>query len=132
LSANNNDAKCLYVYESRTRRKGGPTKKKFRKRNRTGNFTTLGLGATIAALEKQGVALPAGVRKNLDAITEVRDNAVHFIAAGPLLTKQVLEFGTAAVANFVKLAREWFDHDLSRYHLYLMPLAFVAPLKALS
>ncbi|MGH7947396.1 MAG: DUF3644 domain-containing protein, partial [Opitutaceae bacterium] len=46
---------------------------------------------------------------------------------GPLLSKQVFEFGTAAVANFLRLGREWFNHDLSKYHLYLMPIGFVAP-----
>ncbi len=127
LAANSNDPRCLYVYEARAGKKGAPTKKKYRKRNRSGNFQTLGLGATVVALEKKGISLAAGVRKNLDAITEVRDNAVHFIAAGPLLSKQVFEFGTAAVANFLKLAREWFDHDMSRYHLYLMPIGFIAP-----
>lgn len=127
LAANGNDPKCLYVYEARTGKKGKPTKKRYRKRNRAGNCQTLGLGATVVALEKKGVPLAPGVRKNLDAVVEVRDNAVHYVAAGPLLTKQVFEFGTAAVANFLRLAREWFSRDLSEYHLYLMPLGFVAP-----
>jgi hypothetical protein len=127
LAANANDPKCLYVYETRAGKKGAPTKKRYRKRNRSGNFQTLSLGATIVALEKKGVILPPGVRRNLDAIMEVRDNAVHFIAAGPLLGKQVFEFGTAAVSNFLRLARDWFGHDMSQYHLYLMPIGFVAP-----
>lgn len=127
LAAHASDEKCLYVYETRTGRKGRPTKKRYRKRNRSGNFQTLGFGATIVALEKQGVTLAPGVQRNLDALIEVRDNAVHFVAAGPLLSKQVFEFGTAAVANFLRLSRDWFQHDLSRYHLYLMPLGFVSP-----
>lgn len=129
LSQNGNDPKCLYVYESRQGKKGRPTTKRYRKRNRAGTCQTLSLGQCIVALEKAGIGLPPGVRRNLDAITEVRDNAVHYIAAGPLLSKQVFEFGTAAVANFLKIAREWFGHDLSGYHLYLMPLGFVSPPK---
>lgn len=127
LSTNAQDPKCLFIYESRAGKKGKPTTKRYRKRNRAGNCQTLGLGATITALEKKGIVLAAGVRKNLEAMTEVRDNAVHYIAAGPLLAKQVFEFGTAAVSNFLRLSREWFNHDLSKYHLYLMPIGFVAP-----
>ena len=127
LHAHGNDPKCLFVYEARAGRKGKPTQKRYRKRNRSGNYQTIGLGATIVALDKKGITLAPGVRKNLDALTAVRDNAVHFIAAGPLLSKQVFEFGTAAVANFLRLSREWFNHDLSKNHLYLMPLGFVAP-----
>jgi len=124
-----NDPKCLYVYESRPSKKGSPTKKRYLKRNRAGNCQTLSLGQTVVALDKKASPPALAVRRNLDALTEIRDNAVHYIAAGPLLAKQVLEVGTAAVANFIRQARDWFAHDLSKYHLYLMPLGFVAPPK---
>ncbi len=127
LSLHDNDPKCLYVYETRQGKSGKQTKKRYRKRNRSGNCQTLGLGACVVALEKKGAVIAVGIKKNLDAMTEVRDNAVHFINAGPLLAKQVFEFGTAAVSNFVRLARDWFAHDLSRYHLYIMPIGFVSP-----
>jgi hypothetical protein len=129
LAINTNDPRCLYVYETRQSKSGKPTKKRYLRRNRSGNCQTLGLAATIVALDKKGVAIASGVRKNLDAITEVRDNAVHFIAAGPLLTKQVFEFGTAAIANFIRLAKDWFALDLSKYHLFIMPLGFITPPK---
>lgn len=125
-----NDSKCLYVYESRSTKKGAPAKKRFLRRNRSGNCQTLSFGQTIIALEKKASAPSTAIRRNLDALTEIRDNAIHFIAAGPLLAKQVLEVGTAAIANFVRQAREWFNHDLSKYHLYLMPLGFIAPQNA--
>jgi len=129
LGLNNNDPKCLYVYETRQTKGGKASKKRFRKRNRAGNCQTLGLGQCVTALEKKGAAIAPGVRKNLDAVTEIRDNAVHFVNASPLLSKQVFEFGTAAISNFVHLAQEWFGHDLSKYHLYIMPLGFVSPPK---
>jgi hypothetical protein len=127
LHLNGNDPKSLFVYETRQSKKGKPTRKRYRKRNRAGNCQTLSFGQCIAALERKGETLAGGIRKNLDAIIEVRDNAVHYISAGPLLAKQVLEFGTASVANFIRLAREWFSLDLSKYHLFLMPIGFVAP-----
>jgi hypothetical protein len=65
------------------------------------------------------------IKTNLEALTEIRDNAVHFIVASSQLAKQVLEVGTASVRNFVELARQWFQHDLSGRHFFLMPIGFV-------
>jgi len=133
LQMNSNDEKCLFVYETRSTKRGAATKKRYLKRNRAGNLQTINLGQTIVALEKKGSAPAPSVRRNLDALVEIRDNSVHFITAGPILSKQVLEVGTAAVANYVGLARQWFGADLSRYHLYLMPIGFIsAPSEATS
>jgi len=65
------------------------------------------------------------IKANLEALTEIRDNAVHFVIASPQLGKQVLEIGSAAVRNFVELSRLWFQHDLSGRHFFLMPIGFV-------
>lgn len=64
LAAHGSDPKCLYVYEARTGKKGRPTRKRYRKRNRSGNFQALGLGATIVALERQGIVLDPGNPKS--------------------------------------------------------------------
>ena len=67
-----------------------------------------------------------------DGLIEVRDNAVHYFNASPQPAKQVLELGTAAVKNFIELARRWFHHDLTRYSLYLMPIGFISTPATLS
>ncbi|MBI5115312.1 DUF3644 domain-containing protein [Candidatus Poribacteria bacterium] len=85
------------------------------------------MGQSIVALEKKGITIPIGIKRNLDALVEIRDNAVHYLNAGPLLSKQVLEIGTASVQNYIKLSKDWFQQDLSRYHLHLMPIGFVLP-----
>ena len=95
LHLNSNDPKCLHVYETRTNKKGRQLKKKYLKRNRAGQCHTLGLGAALVALEKAKSAPTAAVRRNLDALTEIRDGAVHYIVAGPMLAKQAFEVGTA-------------------------------------
>jgi hypothetical protein len=129
LLDNDNDIKCIYVYERRKSKKGMPTKKLFKKRNRAGNIQTLTIGQTIVEIEKKGVIIPIGVKKNIDALVEVRDNSIHYISAGALLSKQILEVSTASVSNFLRLSKEWFGHDLSKYHLHLMPIGFVYPIK---
>jgi hypothetical protein len=123
LNLNNNDARCLYVKISPA---SGTMPKRLRfKRNRTGNIMTIGIDACIVAIEKCGTPVPAAVKTNLEALTEIRDNAVHYINASPLLSKQVLEIGTASLRNFIELGKLWLDLDLSSYSLYLMPIGFL-------
>ena len=125
LSLNRNSLKCLCVYEQRRNKAGKVLTKKYVKKNRAGNAFTIGLDKAIVALDGSSSPVSEGVKKNLHALTEIRDNAVHFVNAGPKLAKQVLEIGTACVLNFMEAAKKWFKLDLSRYHLYLLPIGFV-------
>ena len=128
-----NDQRCLYLYETRTTAKGAQSQKRYIRRNRSGTPHTLSIGQTIVALDATPASrLSAQVKANLDGLIEVRDNAVHYFNASPQLAKQVLELGTAAVKNFIELARRWFHHDLTRYSLYLMPIGFISTPATLS
>jgi hypothetical protein len=126
LHVNGNRPQCLHVYERRQTRRGGSSKKLYVRRNRAGNIQTLGLGAVIAELDAKAIKLAPSIIRNVDGLTEVRDNAIHFINASPRLSKNVLELGTASVKNFIELAKLWFNLDLSVYNLYLMPIGFVS------
>jgi hypothetical protein len=55
---------------------------------------------------------------------ELRDNCVHLVSTDLALSEQVLAIGTAAVKNYMALARTWFGVDFSRYNFYLMPISF--------
>ena len=134
LCDNRNDLRSLYVYERRRTRSGEWNKRRFIKRNRTGNAHTKGLTQLINDLDSNPTRrLPPAVRKNLLALSEIRDNAVHYINPGPRLEKQVLEIGTASVKNYIELASQWFHRDFSKYKLYLMPIGFLnAPGKAVA
>ena len=126
LMNNHNDPRSIYLYEKRKTRSGDWSKKRYLKRNRAGNVYTMGLGQVMAKLDTKPVdRLPQPVKANLEALTEIRDNACHYMHPGTSLSKQVLEIGTAAVRNFVELAQRWFSRDLSEYNLYLMPIGFV-------
>jgi hypothetical protein len=127
LAGGQNRLQALYVYAPRKKADGTPTNRSFLKRNRAGNPLTVGLGEAIRLLEANAATrLPTEVRANLDALIEIRDNAVHFVNARFELAKAVLEIGTACVRNFVALAAKWFKEDLSGYSLYLMPIGFLA------
>lgn len=126
IAESSNQARAIYFYEKRQTRQGELSRKLYLRKNRAGNVHTIGLGQVIVDLEvKKGIRLSPSVKRNLDGLTEIRDNAVHYINASPRLSKQVLQIGTAAVKNFIELAKAWFSMDLSAYNLYLMPIGFV-------
>jgi len=126
LAQNSQDLRCLYVRDWVQKKNGEPSKKFIWKKSRSGNIFTHGLNRAILELEKfPSSRLQNAVKKNLEAVTEIRDNSVHYINAGPELARHVLEIGTACVTNYVKLAQRWFGQDLSKFNLYLMPIGFV-------
>ena len=121
-----NDPRAIYVYERRPTKKGELSKREYIKRNRADNPYTKALSQLINELDRDpNTRLTPSIKYNLDALTEIRDNAVHYMNAGPRLSRRVLEIGTASVRNFIDLARKWFDVNLSEYSLYLMPIGFV-------
>ena len=130
LSVCENDPRCLHIsYYPKT--KAGETSKKLQfRRNRTDNFMTIGIEACIDSLDEKGTSVPAAVRKNLEALTEIRDNAIHYMNASPMLAKQVFEIGTASLRNFMEIGNLWMDLDLTSYSLYLLPIGFLPSLGA--
>ena len=56
---------------------------------------------------------------------EYRNSSVHFYNSSRDFAKKLQEIGAASLENFVLLAKEWFDRDLSEFNFYLMPLSFV-------
>lgn len=125
LDIKKNDPRCLYVYFTKEIAGGQQSKKKYVKRNRTGNKMTIAIADCIVRLEAEKITIPEPIKQNLIALTEVRDNAIHFINASPQLSKQVLEIGTACLRNFIELGKQWVNLNLSSYSLYLMPIGFL-------
>lgn len=126
LQINANQLAAILEYERRKRADGTPSQMLYRKKNRAGNCVTLGLFKACDRLASDGDPVPAPVRKNLEALVEIRDNAVHFLNDDLQMTKGVHEIGSATVKNFLAAVRQWFGVDLSRYSFALMPLAFLA------
>ena len=95
------------------------------KKNRSGN--PLSYGATYLAaklLEDPNSGLEKGSHDNLLALIEIRDNAAHFLIKDLYLGRRVLQIGTASLRNYLLLATEWFQLDLSSYNFFLMPISF--------
>jgi hypothetical protein len=133
LKESGNDLRSIEVWEHRKKPDGTWTKHKFAKTNRSGNPLTISLPRAAELVRQfQPNPLDQVAIANIEMLTEIRDNAVHFINIGAGLSRKVQEIGAASLKNYMHCVEKWFKHDLSRYNFYLMPLAFQYPLEAQS
>lgn len=69
--------------------------------------------------------LPIKLKDNIESLIEFRDNAIHFVNMKDL-SKPLQELGFACIKNYVQVLKDWqTKRSLSKYNLYLMPLAYV-------
>ena len=114
LTLNKNKLSSLYVHE-----KNGNIKK-----TRTQNPFTHSLDYLVTNLiQKQEIQ--EEVKKNLDAVIEMRDSAIHFYHKSNELAMKLQGIGMATLKNYVSLIKKWFDSDLSNFNFFLMPLSFI-------
>jgi len=123
LEDNDNDQKCLYIIDNGQKRLSGKTYKKPRyKENRAGNKLTLDIISSINKLN-----LSNDLKSQLETLVEIRDNSIHFYNESKIFDKKLLEVGTATLKSFVEVLAEWFDRPISKYKLFLIPIAFDIP-----
>ncbi len=93
-------------------------------KNRSGNKKTLSLESVIENLNKKQ-KIPEPIINNIAILTELRDNAIHFINYDDI-SKQVQELGFACIKNYMTYIKEHsIEIDVNKYNLYLMPLAYI-------
>lgn len=125
LNLAGNRPAALYVMEYTTLKNGERSKNKHRKINRSGNPMSIGLFECFRTItEEYGSKIEKAVYDNLVALTEIRDNAIHFVNDDLVLSLKVQELGTAALQNYLHLVRTWFGDVLAGYNFYLMPISF--------
>lgn len=92
--------------------------------NRCGNKKTLDIETIIVKFSGHS-PLPKEIINNIKALIELRDNAIHFVNPEPI-SKQIQELGFACIKNYMTFINDWnIEVDLSKYNLYLMPLAYI-------
>ncbi len=110
---------CLYVLIDDG--KGGKTAKL----NRSGNPLSVGLSYLAGKLKDDANSgFERACHDNILALIEIRDNAAHLLNKDLYIGRRVVEIGTASLRNYLNLATEWFQLDLSAYNFFLMPLSF--------
>jgi len=124
LKANNNKVQSLYVKEHRQKQDGSRSKNLKNKLTRSGNPFTHSLDHLAKGLVEQK-QLDQTVWRNIQALLDIRDSAVHFHNRPNTLADRLQEVGAASLRNFVSVVKTWFERDLSKFNFYLMPLSFM-------
>jgi hypothetical protein len=125
LNLASNKLASLYSMELRTLKSGKKSTVKRPKQNRSGNPMSINLFEAYRVVhEDYGVKIDRAVSDNLMALTEIRDNSIHFVNDDLLLSLKIQELGSASLQNYLHLVSVWFGDVLSGYNFYLMPLSF--------
>lgn len=125
LNLASNKIASLYSMEYKTLQSGKRSKIRHVVKNRSGNPRSISLfEAYRIVVEEYGVKIDKAVNDNLIALTEIRDNSIHFVNDDLSLALKIQELGTASLQNYLHLVKEWFGDVLSGYNFYLMPLSF--------
>jgi len=125
LQLSGNKASSILKYERRRKADGEMSEKRYRVKNRSGTYVSIGLFKSMDMLTNDyGDSFPDSVKKNIELLCEIRDNSVHFMNKGFDLSLIVQQLGTACLKNYLLAVRRLFGIDLSTYNFFLMPLAF--------
>lgn len=125
LNLASNKLASLYAMEYKILKTGRKSIVKRPKINRSGNPLSINLfEAYRIATQEYGVKIDKAVNDNLIALTEIRDNSIHFVNDDLLLSLKIQELGSASLQNYLHLVSSWFGDVLSGYNFYLMPLSF--------
>lgn len=125
LNLASNKLASLYAMEYKTLKTGKKSSIKRPKKNRSGNPLSINLFEALRIVtDEYGVKIDKAVNDNLVALTEIRDNSIHFVNDDLLLSLKIQELGSAALQNYLQLVSSWFGNSLSGYNFYLMPLSF--------
>ena len=125
LKLNKYNTRFIYELVPKKKKDGTNSERKLVSKNRTGNPKSISIISAIDTLTHQGM-LPRNVKLNIEALIELRDNAIHFVNTSATFGKQIQEIGFACIKNYIGITKVWdIDIQFDRYNFYLMPLAYV-------
>lgn len=126
LKENSNKLSSIYIRDYLRKKDGTKSKKWKYKETRSGNpYTVEIMGALNKLLSKKYIDNTCF--ENIEALIEIRDNAVHYYNEDAFLNLKVQELGTASIVSYLTYLEDWFSIGLEKYNFYLMPLSFFHP-----
>lgn len=125
LRSSKYNTRSIYKLIPKKKKDGTSSTRMIVSMNRTGNPKSISILSAIEFLTQQG-RLPRNVKLNIEALIELRDNAIHFVNTSKTFGKQIQEIGFACIKNYLTITKEWsVGIQFDRYNFYLMPLAYV-------
>jgi hypothetical protein len=115
----------LYKMEFIVKKNGENSKRRKPSVNRTGNPMTISIYEAIAKIEKIDQKFSPNLKASVEALIELRDNAIHFHNEKNL-ARELQQLGFACIKNYITIIKKWdLEIKMSKYNLHLMPLAYV-------
>jgi hypothetical protein len=125
VQAHRNKMEVLFEKEPIRRKDGSTSARKRVKRNAAGNPVTISLRDAIGrARALHEGALDERCAENIGLLSEVRNNAVHFVNEDRHLAESVHGLAAASVRNYVRALADWFNEDLASRRFAILPLSF--------
>lgn len=125
LKDNGNDLRSIQVREKRRKKDGTWSSRLYLRKTRSGNPATISIGSAVNKIrDADPTAIDDRLVHNLLLLLEIRDSSIHLINTDLGMESRIQDVGTACLRNYLQLVQDWFDHDMSRYNFYLMPLSF--------
>ncbi|AUG44157.1 DUF3644 domain-containing protein [Pseudomonas chlororaphis] len=125
LSLSSNKIASLYAMEYRTLKSGEKSKLSRPRTNRSGNPMSISIFEAFRIItEEFGSKIEKAVIDNITALSEIRDNSIHFINNDLMLCLKIQELGSASLQNYANVVKSWHGDILSKYNFYLMPISF--------
>ena len=115
----------LHAYSFKKKKDGKPGKKKEFRFTRSKLHYTISLSTCCETVRAYAVdAIDEPCIQNIDALVEMRDSAVHFVANNQRLRKVLAELSLASVRNYVIASQKWFDLSFSDLNIASIPVTF--------
>lgn len=125
VQANGNKLDAIFEKEPIPRRDGRPAARNRTKRNAVGNPVTIGLREAIGRTRAMANdPLDRLCAENIQLVSEVRNNAIHFVNEDAALAQTVHGLAAASVSNYVRALADWFHEGLSAHRFAILPLSF--------
>lgn len=123
MKENGGKVSSIHAYKI-VKNKKGEDRKQYIK-TRTGLNYSIGVwtaSGMVHAYTKDGIDLPCA--HNIQALLEIRDNAVHFVSKSAQLRKALGEISLACVRNYVLASQKWFGMRFDDLNIASIPVTF--------
>lgn len=99
------NTRSIYELVPKKKKDGTNSTRLMVSKNRAGNPKTISVVTALEELYRIG-DLPRNVKLNLEALIELRDNAIHFTNTSNSFGKQIQELGFACIKNYIEIAKK--------------------------
>ncbi len=125
MKENGGKVASLHAFRWKKRKDGSAGRQKEYRYTQSGLHFTISVHEACAVVRSyENDPIDDNCVRNIDALVEIRDSAVHFVANNVQLRKTLAEISMASVRNYVIAAQKWFDMSFADLNIAIIPVSF--------